>query len=294
MRINQALQLAGDILTDKGVESSRADARIILCFCLDKSKEYVIFNPNISLSKKQEDDFFKLVKRREAKEPISYIIGKREFFGIDFVLGGDVLDPRPDSESLIELILENFPTDNVKRNNNLKILELGVGSGCLILTILKYLPNSSAIAVDYDKNALKIAQKNSTLLNLDKRINFIKSRWFEKIDKNTKFNLIISNPPYIKTADINNLQEEVRNFEPKIALDGGEDGLNCYREIANEVGNYLSKDGILVVEIGQNQENEVIEIFENSGLKFTKYKKDLAGIIRCLMFRNGNSPIVLR
>jgi release factor glutamine methyltransferase len=280
MLINEALALATNNLKQKGVDSSRIDALLILCHCLNATKEQIIFNDNLKLEPEQKQNFFNLLKRRENREPMAHILGKREFFGLDFIVSPDVLDPRPDSESLIELVLKIFDD----KTKPIKILELGVGSGCLFATILKYFPNASAIGVDISLDALKIAQNNIDQLDLSSRTNLIQSDWFSNISDNQKFDLIISNPPYIKTSDISCLQDEVKNFEPHLALDGGEDGLDCYRIIAKKASQFLTTAGFLFLEIGQNQENDVINIFQNNNLKFIQDKKDLSGIVRCLVF----------
>ncbi|MCE3255075.1 MAG: prmC [Rickettsiaceae bacterium] len=282
MLISEALILGQNNLKQKGVNSHRIDALLLLCHCLSLSKEEIIFNPGRLLTSDQESNFISLLTRRENREPISHILGRREFFGNDFIVNSNVLDPRPDSETLVEMALEIFPN----RNADLKILELGVGSGCLILTILKNLPFSSGIGVDVSKAALEIAKNNATALNLLSRIEFIQSDWFEDL-KIRDFDLIISNPPYIKTSEISHLQEEVKNFEPNLALDGGDDGLFCYQKIALKAKEFLKESGFVILEIGQNQESDVIEIFTNNGLEFVKDKKDLSGIIRCLTFKRA-------
>ncbi|MFT6077406.1 MAG: release factor glutamine methyltransferase [Myxococcota bacterium] len=282
MLVNEALALARNNLKQKGVDSSRIDALLILCHCLNTTKEKIIFGGDESLDVCEQKKFFDVLKRRENREPMSHILGKREFYGNDFIVSPDVLDPRPDSESLIDSILEIFPD----KSKTIKILELGVGSGCLFSTFLKYFPNASAIGVDISQKALNIAQDNINQLNLSSRANLIQSNWFSNIDDDQNFDLIISNPPYIKTSDISLLQDEVKRFEPHLALDGGEDGLDCYRLIAVSVGRFLAESGLLLLEIGQDQENDVKKIFENNGLKLIEEKKDLSGIIRCLIFSN--------
>ena len=282
MLISEALVLSKNNLKQKGVNSYQIDALLILCHCLSFSKEQVIFNPNFILSSNQQSQFFSLVTRRENHEPISHIVGRREFFGNDFVVNNNVLDPRPDSESLIELAIDVF----ADQNQALEILELGVGSGCLLLTILKYFPAAYGFGVDISDKALEIARKNADLFGLSNRVNLSQSNWFANIDSQKKFDLIISNPPYIKTNDILSLQEEVKNFEPNLALDGGFDGLNCYDLIAQNVKQFLRESAFLLLEIGQDQESDVIKIFSRAGLKFVQEKKDLSGIIRCLLFQN--------
>jgi release factor glutamine methyltransferase len=287
MLISEALLLANNTLKQQGINSHRVDALLLLCHCLSFSKEQVIFNPQLTINSQQEEQFFILIKRRSNKEPVSHLIGRREFYGIDFIVNNHVLDPRPDSETLIELVFENF----INKNSHLKILELGVGSCCLLLTILQNFPNSSGIGVDISDQALEVAQKNVDILNLSKRAQLLKSNWFSNLDPKESFDLIVTNPPYIQTNDIQFLQEEVKTFEPKLALDGGKDGLDCYFLIAKEVMGFLKKDGILILEIGQNQEQDIIKIFTDVGLEFVQDKKDLSGIVRCLMFKKINENI---
>lgn len=282
MLISEALNKAANKLKEKGVDSNRIDAFLILGHALGLNREQIMLNQHLSLNKQQEEKFLALLARREKYEPVSHIIGKREFYSNEFVVSSDVLDPRPDSESLIDLALKTFP----EKNDKLRILELGVGSGCLIITLLKHLPHATGIGVDINEASLSIAKRNAISLKVDNRIELIKSDWFKNIaDKAAdKFDLIISNPPYIKTNDIQNLQNEVKRFEPIMALDGGNDGLDCYKEIAKDAGNFLKESGFLILEIGQDQEKDVIKIFEDSGLKFVEDIKDLGGIIRCLLF----------
>jgi release factor glutamine methyltransferase len=282
MKITDILILADRELQNAKIASPRLDSRILLGYCLNLSKEQIIFGQDQILNQHQIDNFFSLIKRRSNREPVSHIIGKREFFGKDFFINSSVLDPRADSETLIEAVINYFP-DKEKR---IKILELGVGSGCLILTLLKIFGNADGVGVDISKAALEVAMKNADSDNLSERCSFIWSDWFSSVDKTQKFDLIISNPPYIESAQIDSLQDEVRKYEPLIALDGGIDGLDCYRKIAKNVINFLNPDAMIILEIGQNQEDSVIDVFTSSGLKFIEYKKDLSGIIRCLVFKN--------
>ncbi len=288
MLISEALVLSQNSLKQKGVNSHRIDALLLLGHALRMSKEQIIFNPNFELSPTQEIEFLELLKRRENREPISHILGRREFYGLDFIVSGDVLDPRPDSESLIEVILEIFP----EKNYPLEVLELGVGSACLLTTVLKYFPKASGTGVDISDKALAIAQKNIDLLEVKARTNLIKSNWFSNLDSGKylrKFDLIISNPPYIKTSDILLLQEEVKNFEPHLALDGGITGLDCYEAIAKDVKNFLKDKGFLILEIGDNQEKDVTKIFNLAGLNLIEEKKDLSGTVRGLLFQKNEN-----
>ena len=279
MKLGELFKFCKVELQKHNITSYQIDSLILISHTLKISKEEVIFNSDLLLSNSQRKEIKSLLKRRILGEPISHIIGKRAFFEDEFLVNKNVLDPRPDSEILIETILEIFLSNQQK----LKILELGVGSGCLILTILKKLKDAFGVGVDISKTALKVVKENAKNLKLVPKLTLINSNWFEKLEE-WDFDLIISNPPYIKTDAINNLQKEVKLFEPKLALDGGKDGLDCYRIIAKDVDKFLKKSGYLFLEIGQNQEDDVIKIFGDK-LKFIKLKKDLSGIIRCLVFQ---------
>ena len=297
MKISEALtkarkaldQISDSRKISKSVSTSKLDSLILLThafFVLGKTltKEQIIFNPDLQLNQKTQEVFFKLIARRANREPVSQIIGKKEFFGEDFLINSDVLDPRPDSETLIELALKTFPL----KNHRLKILELGVGSGCLVITLLKNLENALATAIDISCQALEVAQKNATKHRVENRLKLLQSDLFSNIygfsKKDRKFDLVVSNPPYINSGDIENLQDEVRIYEPRIALDGGIDGLDFYRRIAANVQNFLRPKGKIIVEIGAGQELEIIKIFAANNFILEASKPDLAGIQRALCF----------
>lgn len=282
MQIIKALTKAREILKKSKIKSFNIDSLILLSKSLNLTKEEIIFNGEKEINQDQLDIFFKLIQRRSKKEPISHIIGKREFFENDFIVNSQVLDPRYDSEILVNKVFDYFP----KSINNLQILELGVGSGCLILSILKHYPKAIAIATDIKKEALNIAKLNAKNLNLTNKIQFKESNWFESLEEK-KFDLIISNPPYIKSKDINSLEDEVKNYDPISALDGGKDGLECYRLIAKDVDRFLKKSAILILEIGQGQEEDVIKIFDKENIKIIEKAKDLNHIIRCLILKKA-------
>ena len=280
MKAIKALSIARQKLKQKNITSYQIDALILLSFLLNLSKEQIIFNHDLELDENKYQQFLDLIKQRLSYRPVSQIIGKREFFGEDFIINSSVLDPRPDSETLIEATLDIFKNNH----QELKILELGIGSGCLLLTLLKKIPSASGVGIDIDNNALKVAAKNAELLKLQNRINLVQSDWFNNL-KPQKFDLIISNPPYIPTQTIESLQPEVKDHEPRIALDGGNDGLDCYVKIASCVNNFLKNEAVLMVEIGQNQKTDVTGIFKKAGLQLVAEKKDLGGIVRCLGFK---------
>lgn len=279
MKISTALILAQNKLQQSNIESAAIDALVLLRHVTSFSKEKIIFNPNLELTENQLEDFWRVVVRRQAREPVSHILEQREFYGLDFFVSSSVLDPRPDSESLIELACEMFPDKNQK----LEILELGVGSGCLSITLLKNFPNAMASGVDISLEALEVAQKNSSAHQLQHRFELMQSDLFANVGAK-KFDLIISNPPYIPEAEIENLADEVRLFEPRLALVGGVDGLDFYRRIAKESAGFLKPAGPVVVEVGHDQKQAVVDIFAANEFGFKKARPDLAGVERVLCF----------
>lgn len=280
MKISDLLAQAKNQLENSGVSNSKLDSLVLLTHALSFSKEQVIFNPDLEIPANQVEKFFSIIDRRCNREPVSHIIGKREFYGYDFFVTKDTLDPRPDSESLIELVEKKIPQKNLA----FEILEIGTGSGCLIITLLKLYQAAIGDGVDISNNALEICKQNAQNQEVANRLTLKKSDLFAAIS-DKKFDLIISNPPYIPSSDINNLQEEVKNFEPHLALDGGSDGLNFYRKIAKRAGEFLKDQGRVIVEIGYGQEKSVQEIFTAEKFIFEETKNDLAGIARALSFK---------
>lgn len=281
MNVKNILAEAVEILKKNSIASPILDARILMSFSTSLSKEDIVFKASqINLSQNQKEEYLFLINKRAKKIPLSHLINNREFFGNNFYVDENVLDPRPDSETLIEMIIEKYKNPHAFLN----ICEIGCGSGCLIISLLKHFNNWHGHGIDISKKALEIAQKNANNNNVFERINFVESNLFEKLRDNQIFDIIISNPPYIPSGEIENLQDEVRLYEPKIALDGGLDGLDFYRKIAVESQKYLKKNGNIFLEIGYNQHQFVKDIFENVNFKFIDFKKDLSGIIRVLEF----------
>ncbi len=295
MKISQALQVAQKKLQEKNIDNPAFEALILLMSSTSFTKEKIVFNPDLLLEKNQENDFFAKISRRQNREPVSHIIGKREFYGYDFVVTKNVLDPRPDSEALVELVLENI----ANKTQELKILELGVGSGCLTISLLKNLPNASATGVDISPKALEIAQKNAANNQVENRFKLLESNLFSALEVEAaqkraaqKFDIIISNPPYIPAAEIENLSDEVRLFEPRLALDGGIDGLDFYRQIAAQAKNFLTPQGLVFLEVGHDQSRQVSEIFAAQEFEARAIKRDLAGFERALMFEIARSIFI--
>lgn len=242
----------------------------------DISNEFI---KDIYLNDFESEQFIEYLKRFNAFEPISKIIMQNNFYGIDYYVDKNVLDPRCDSEIIIDAVIELFK-DNRK---SLKILDLGVGSGCLLLTLLKIYKDSYGVGIDISEDALAVSKKNAEVLNI-KNVKFLKSNWFSNINKSMIFDVIVSNPPYIKTDDIPRLDSNVKDFDPFIALDGGEDGLRCYREIFKDIKNFLSINGLVFVEIGYRQKNYIVKIAIDYGLKLVKILNDISNIERVLVF----------
>ena len=280
MNIENAIKEAVEILNKNSIASAILEARILMSFVTKLSKEDIIFKATQNnLSQDQEEKYFDLIHKRIKKIPLTHLTNNREFFGSNFYVDENVLDPRPDSETLVEMMIKKY-----QNSSFLNLCEIGCGSGCLIISLLKHFKDWSATAIDISKKALEIAQKNAENNEVFRRIEFLESNLFKSFRGNQIFDIIISNPPYIPTADIENLQDEVRLYEPRIALDGGLDGLDFYRNIANQSQKFLKNNGNIFLEIGYNQHQEVIDIFEKFNFKFIDSAKDLSGIIRVLEF----------
>ena len=283
MNVENALKEAIEILQKNSVASAILDARILIQHVTSLSREDIVFKAsNIDLSKNQQKKYFDLINQRAKKIPLTHLTNNREFFANNFYVDENVLDPRPDSEALVEMVMEKF-----NKFSSLNICEIGCGSGCLIISLLKHFENWLGLALDISNKALLIAEKNAKFNQVLTRINFKQSDLFKNLSNDQIFDIIISNPPYIPTNDIENLQDEVRLYEPRIALDGGLDGLDFYRKIAEQSQKVLKNNGDIFLEIGYNQHKDVINIFEKNNFKFINFKKDLSGIIRILQFQKN-------
>ena len=270
-------------LKEAGIESWNIDYLVLLCAALNKTKEEIVFaDDNIELSKEEVLKIENFISRRINREPVSHIINHREFYGLDFHVDANVLDPRPDSEILV------FETLKIAKNfeGNPSIMEVGTGSGCLSISIAKNCPNiSSMLAIDISKEALEVCKKNIASHGLGSKIATLESDVFSRL-RDEKFDIIISNPPYIKPKDIEELQDEVRNFEPRLALDGGDDGLDFYRQIIDESPKFLNKNGFLIFEIGFDQKNDLINLAGKSDFEIIDTVQDLAQNDRVVILRS--------
>ena len=284
---NTIIKPALIILQKSNNKSPNLDCRILLGHAMGLNRS-VYPHEQIKITQKEINKFKTLIEERKKGKPVSRIINKKQFWKMNFTLNEETLDPRPDSEVIIESILKHFKD----KLGNLRILDLGSGSGCLGLSILNEYKNSKGVLIDASLNSLEIAKINAVDYNLFHRSKFINLNWFKKEwtkellqnIENKKFDIIISNPPYIPSNDINNLQIEVKRFEPRLALDGGKDGMDSYKSILPNIIDILKPEGKIFLEIGHNQQNLINKIANKCELIFKDSNKDLSGIIRVLVY----------
>ena len=277
MIISQLLDTGSKILKNNKIATHQLDAELVLSSLLKKQRENLIINFDKKVSKYVENSFRKLIIRRSTKEPLAYILKNKEFWSKNFFVNRSTLIPRPETELLCENVIKIF------KNKNPYILDIGTGTGCILLSILSEIKNGKGIGVDISAKAIAVAKKNSNNLALNKRAKFFTSS-LDDIE-NYKFDLIVSNPPYIKTSDIKNLSDDVRKFEPKIALDGGKDGLDVIRKVIYKSKTILKKFGLLALEIGYGQHYKVSQILKEQGFREELLIKDYQDNIRCILAR---------
>ena len=279
MIIKEALNDAIKRLKENNIEDATIKARELLAYVLKKEKQYLVINNDKTIEKRAYMLYNNIITKLILGIPLQYITNKQEFMGLSFYVDNNVLIPQPDTEILVEEVIK-IAKDNYENNKELQILDLCTGSGAIAISLAKYINFKKEIyASDISNKALEIANKNA--INNNVKVKFIQSDVFEKI--NNKFDIIVSNPPYIETKTIKTLSKEVQN-EPVIALDGGTDGLDFYKKIALEGYRYLKDKGFLCLEIGYNQKDVVIEILNNIG-KYSNINvlKDLSGNNRCII-----------
>lgn len=223
------------------------------------------------------------ISERLTGKPLSKIHGVKEFYGFDFYVSEDVLDPRPDTEIIVDIAVDKYKTYSPKR-----ILDLGTGTGCLIITLLKLFPDAHGMAVDISSKALDIAGKNAEKYAVSERLTFIKSDWWDDIPENQKFDLIISNPPYIREDVIPDLMPEVKKYDPILSLNGGKDGLQAYKQIFSQLFSYMNKDATALFEIGYDQGDDMTRLSKESGFTVNTLHRDLAGQPRVVQITCGD------
>lgn len=276
--IGAALIRGRAALQEAGVDSAALDARLLVAAALEASIETVIAWPERALPASAAERLAVLLRRRVAREPMAYILGRREFWSLDFAVTPATLTPRPDSETLVMAVLDTLQD----RDASLGMVDFGTGTGCLLLALLSELSSAHGIGVDRDSATLEVARRNAVRLALESRARFVRGDWGRALSGS--FDIVISNPPYIATDELAGLAPELR-YEPRGALDGGVDGLAAYRALIPDAARLLKAGGLLALEIGAGQAPAVEELMAASGLAPAGGHKDLAGVVRCVLAR---------
>ena len=275
MKINLALKQGSKTLKDRFIPNYQLDSEILMAKTINKDRNYILLNSKYFLNKNELNFFYKLIKSRSFGNPVAYLTNKKFFWNSEFYVAKDVLIPRPDTELIVENVL-----NLTKQKNNINILDIGIGSGCILLTILKR-EKFYGTGLDISQKCLNINKINATKLKVASRLKLYKS----DVDKFNlgKYDLIVSNPPYIKTYKIKYLERDIVNFEPRRSLDGGLDGLSEIRKVIKKASELIKKKGKFVLEIGFDQKNKVINLLKNEGFYINITQKDLANNDRCIV-----------
>tara|TARA_Y200000002_G_scaffold347679_1_gene323034 strand:- start:1991 stop:2830 length:840 start_codon:yes stop_codon:yes gene_type:complete len=274
MRAFEVIKIGSELLKNKKIQSHILDSELLLSKTIKKSREEILVNLDQIIDKKSFLIFKKYLQRRFNNEPVAYILEEKEFWSTNFTVSKDTLIPRPETELIVEGILKIF------KNRKISILDIGTGSGCIILTLLNTLKDSNGVGVDISKKAISIAKKNALKNKLLHRVKFINRSFENLISK--KFDLIVSNPPYIKKTDIKYLSEDIKNFEPRMALDGGNDGLDLIKKVIYKSKNILKTKGMLALEIGNGQVKQVSKILFDNNFRIKQLIKDYKNNVRCV------------
>ena len=275
MILENTIKQASKILKKNNIHSHELDAELILSNLMDIKREYLTLNNDRNISKNIRYRYDSAIRRRIKREPVAYILGKKEFWSQDFIVNKATLIPRPETELMIYKLIKFF------KNRKINILDIGTGSGCILLSILKELSSSRGVGIDISPRAVKIAKKNSQKLSLSYRARF-KVFDINKFDIN-KYDLIVSNPPYIPSRDIKNLSKDIINYEPLIALNGGHDGLCLIKKVIYKASSLLKRNGLLAIEIGHGQYRKVTNLLNSHGFKETCKEYDNNRNVRCII-----------
>ncbi len=276
MNINLAIDQGAKILKNSFIKNPYLDSEILMSKVIEKDRKYILLNSEIKLNSQELNSFQKLIKKRSFGKPIAQLIGRKFFWNSEFFVSNDTLIPRPDTELIVEKVLEL-----TKYKRKLKILEIGIGSGCILLSVLKERKKFYGIGIDINKNCLNISKLNAIKLKVNSKLKLYKSN----VDKFSlgKYDLIISNPPYIKSLLLKYLENDVAKFEPKLALDGGLDGLSEIRKVIKKSSELIKRKGQFILEIGFDQKNKVINLLKKEGFYINSIYKDLAKNDRCIV-----------
>ncbi len=276
MNINSAIINGAIVLKDNFISNPFLDSEILMAKAIDKDRKYVLLNSKRPIDMDELNMFQKLIKKRSFGKPIAYLTGKKFFWNSEFLVSTDTLIPRPDTELIIEKVLEL-----TGHKKNISILEIGIGTGCILLSILKERKTFYGTGIDISKSCLNISKLNAINLKVGSKLKLYKSN----VDKFTsgKYDLIISNPPYIEKKILKYLEKDVAKFEPKLALDGGLDGLSAIRKVIKKSSELIKKNGKLILEIGFDQKRRVISLLKKEGFYINSAYKDLANNDRCIV-----------
>ena len=281
MKYQEILLIGNQILKANNIKNPNLDCELILSKVLNKKREEILINLNNKIDNKQKNEFVFYLNKRKKKNPISYILGYKYFWKYKFYINKSTLIPRPDSEHLIEQALKFIPN-----SRSINILDIGTGSGCLIISLLNERQNCIATAIDLSKDALKVAKINAKLHHLENKIKFLNID-IDKFNAN-KYDLIISNPPYINSVDLNRLDDDVKLYEPKLALYGGITGFEEIKKFIKRSYKILKYNGKLIIEIGSKQKNYTKEVLLKNGFYINNISKDFSGKDRCLISTKVN------
>ena len=286
LSVDELVRQAAKRLAGAGIESAYLDSRVLMEHVLQLDTAGLIAKSHETLSTDENHDFDVMLERRLAREPIALILGHKEFWGLSFEVSPDTLVPRPDSETLIEAAVDAL--GDRAQSQSLRILDLGTGTGCLLLSLLHELPSATGVGCDISQPAVTLATRNARRLGLSERSEFVESDWTATIDGT--FDLVISNPPYIAECEVAELSLDVSQYEPERALVGGKDGLDAYRVLAKNLPQMLNSDAIVVLEVGHGQAEFVQNlVFSGEEMRFLASVSDLAGIQRCVVGQNANA-----
>jgi release factor glutamine methyltransferase len=272
-------------LSAAGFEEPRRHARRLVASALAISRADLFGHPDRAVDEQQIGRIRAMLGRMVKREPLSRILGKREFWGLEFALSAETLDPRPETETVVEAVLKRNP----ERRAPLRFLDLGTGTGCLLLTLLAEFPAASGVGIDIAERAVRTAACNAVALGVADRALFLVGDWGAAVS--AKFDAVVTNPPYIASGELRLVPREVACYDPWRALDGGEDGLSAYRAIATHLPRLLASNGIFVTEVGIDQAEAVVAVMRTNGLDLDGIEKDLAGIPRCVIARPGGMAI---
>ena len=274
MRTLDLIKIGSNLLREKKIPTHILDSEILLSKTLNKKREEILVNLDKEISEKNIKVFKKYLKRRSKNEPVAYILEEKEFWSKKFLVNKDTLIPRPETELLIDELLKMY------QKKKISILDVGTGSGCILISLLINLKESFGMGIDISKNAILVAKKNALLHKLSSKARFFNKSFNAVFDK--KFDLIVSNPPYIERKDIKNLTEDIKRYEPRMALDGGKDGLDLIKKVIYKSRKILKVNGMLALEIGNEQFKKVSKILFDNNFRIKQVTRDYKNNVRCI------------